>query len=121
MTIYCRWTSITDLPLTAAGEAQVSRSAVKLIGDGMLIDPVKLALVLISPMQRARKTYELMFAPATRRTLLKSKAIVTPELTEWNYGDYEGLTTKEIRELREKQGLNVKNWDHFRDGCEGGE
>lgn len=72
-------------------------------------------------MQRARKTYELMFAPATRQNLLKSKATVSPELSEWNYGDYEGLNTKEIRELREKRGLNGKDWDHFRDGCEGGE
>lgn len=87
----------------------------------MLIDPAGLSLVLISPMQRARTTYELMFAPTTRQNLLKSKAIVTPELTEWNYGDYEGLTTREIRELREKRGLNHEDWDHFRDGCEGGE
>ncbi len=87
----------------------------------MVIDPAKLSLVLISPMQRARQTYELMFTPTTQKTLLTSKAVVTPELTEWNYGDYEGLTTKEIRELREKRGLNFKDWDHFRDGCEGGE
>ena len=72
-------------------------------------------------MQRARKTFELMFTPATRQGLLQDKAIITQELTEWNYGDYEGLTTKEIRVSREKRGLNGKNWDHFRDGCEGGE
>ncbi|KAL9132861.1 MAG: hypothetical protein Q9175_005963 [Cornicularia normoerica] len=83
---------------------------------GMLIDPAKLALILISPMQRARKTYELMFAPTTRQIVLESKAIITPELTEWKYGDYEGLTTKEIRKLRESRGLNGKDWDHFRDG-----
>ena len=78
----------------------------------MLIDPAKLALVLISLMQRARQTYELMFTPAMRQNMLKSKAIVTPESTEWNHGDYEyeGLTTKEIRELREKRGLNGKDW-----------
>ena len=81
-----------------------------------MIDPAKLSLVLISPMQRARKTYELMFASATRQNLLESKAAVAPELTEWNYGDYEGLTTKEIRDLREMRGLNGKDWDHFRDG-----
>ena len=84
--------------------------------EGMLIDPAKLALILISPMQRARKTYELMFAPTTRQIVLESKAIITPELTEWKYGDYEGLTTKEIRKLRESRGLNGKDWDHFRDG-----
>lgn len=72
-------------------------------------------------MKRARQTYELMFTPATQQNMLKSKAKVTPELTEWDYGDYEGLTTREIRELREKRGLNGQDWDHFRDGCEGGE
>ena len=87
----------------------------------MLIDPAKLSRVLVSPLQRARKTYELMFAPATRQNLLESKVIITADLMEWNYGDYEGLTTKEIRALREKRGLNGKDWNHFRDGCEGGE
>ena len=81
-----------------------------------MIDPAKLSLVLISPMQRARKTYELMFTLATRQNLLESKAVVAPELTEWYYGDYEGLTTKEIQDLRETRGLNGKDWDHFRDG-----
>lgn len=62
-----------------------------------------------------------MFAPSIRQTLLKSIAILTPELTEWNYGDCEGLTAKEIRQLSEKRGLNSNDWDHFRDGYEGGE
>ena len=59
----------------------------------MLIDPAKLSLVLIDLMQRARKKYELMFAPSIR-TLLKSIAILTPELREWNYGDCEWLDEK---------------------------
>ena len=45
----------------------------------------------------------------------------TEDLAEWDYGDYKGLVTKEIRALREERGLNGKDWDHFRDGCEGGE
>ena len=87
----------------------------------MLIDPHKLALVLISPKQRARQTYDLMFSHATRQTLLKDKNSFTEQLVEWDYGDYDGMKTSEIRDLREKRGLNGKTWDHFRDGCEGGE
>ena len=87
----------------------------------MLIDPSKLALTFVSPMQRARKTYDLMFEPATRQTLLEGKVRFTKDLVEWDCGDYEGMLTKEIRELREQRGLDGKTWDHFRDGCQGGE
>ena len=107
--------------MTVAGEAQVSKSAHALVGSGMLIDPAKLALVLVSPMQRARKTYELMFDSETRHTLLDGKIHFTENLLEWQYGDYEGLLTKEIRELREQRGLDGKSWSHFKDGCQGGE
>lgn len=84
----------------------------------MLIDPKKLALVLVSPMQRACKTYDLMFMDQTG---LKDKVIFTEDLIEWNYGDYEGLKTDEIRSLREKKRLNGKHWDLCKDGCQGGE
>ena len=60
----------------------------------MLIDPAKLSLVLIGLMQQARKKYELMFAPSIGQTLLKSIAILTPELREWDYGDCEWLDEK---------------------------
>jgi probable phosphoglycerate mutase len=39
---------------------------------------------------------------------------------EWDYGDYEGRVTKEIKEDRKKRGLGDE-WDIWRDGCEGGE
>ena len=43
-------------------------------------------------------------------------------LAEWEYGDYEGLVTKEIRALRKQRGLDGDSeWDIWRDGCEGGE
>lgn len=43
-------------------------------------------------------------------------------LAEWDYGDYEGLVTKEIRALRKERGLDGESaWDIWRDGCEGGE
>lgn len=46
----------------------------------------------------------------------------TENLAEWDYGDYEGLKANEIRQLREKRGLDrERKWDIWRDGCEGGE
>jgi broad specificity phosphatase PhoE len=99
----------------------VSKSARVLVGPALLIDPRKLVRILVSPMQRARKTYELMFAPDVRENLHEGKVEFSADLDEWQYGDYEGMKTKEIRQLRERRGLDGAKWDHFRDGAEGGE
>jgi probable phosphoglycerate mutase len=64
------------------------------------------ALVLVSPLARARETAELAgYGPAAR---------ITPDLAEWDYGDYEGRTTEEIRAER-------PGWTLFTDGVPGGE
>jgi probable phosphoglycerate mutase len=44
---------------------------------------------------------------------------ITEDIREWDYGDYEGITSAEIREMRSKAGLEP--WDIWRDGCPGGE
>ncbi|MFI1911545.1 acid phosphatase [Nocardia sp. NPDC020380] len=79
-----RHTGRTDLPLTATGEVQ-AREAGKIIAGLELRDP----LVISSPRQRAVHTAELAGIPADR---------TDEDLAEWDYGDYEGLTTAQIRE-----------------------
>ena len=97
-TISRRHTGRTDLPLTAEGE-RVAREelAPKLAG-------VHFDLVLSSPLRRALETARLAgFEPE-----------VDERLREMDYGDYEGLTTAEIKQQR-------PSWDLWRDGCPGGE
>ncbi|MFD7156010.1 histidine phosphatase family protein [Kribbella sp. NPDC059898] len=77
-----RHTSVTDLPLTPEGERVAASLKERLAGESF-------DLVLTSPRQRARRTAELAGFP---------DAQVDDDLVEWNYGDYEGITTAEIRE-----------------------
>jgi probable phosphoglycerate mutase len=48
-----------------------------------------------------------------------AKIEVTDAICEWDYGEYEGLTSAEIRQQRLQKGLGP--WDIWRDGCPGGE
>jgi broad specificity phosphatase PhoE len=92
-------TSRTEVPLNAQGEDQARRLGLRLNG-------VTFARILTSPRIRARRTGEL----AGFATL----AQVDPDLSEWDYGDYEGRKTAEITATR-------ANWDLFTEGCPGGE
>lgn len=92
-------TGSTDLPLTAKGEENARRLGARLRGR-------QYAKVFASPLQRARRTCELAGFGAVAQP--------DPELVEWNYGEYEGLTTAQI--LAKRPG-----WQLFRDGCPGGE
>ncbi|TDN90807.1 histidine phosphatase family protein [Microbacterium sp. BK668] len=76
-----RHTGLTDIPLTSRGEALAR-------GAGQLVAGYDFSLVLSSPLQRARRTAELAGLQAQ----------VDPLLVEWDYGGYEGRTTREIRE-----------------------
>ena len=94
-----RHTGVTDLPLTENG-----RREARLLGPSLAA--IEFALVLSSPMQRARSTCELAGLGQTMQ--------VDADLMEWNYGAYEGLTTEEIRRIS-------PGWTIFTDGCPGGE
>jgi broad specificity phosphatase PhoE len=97
-TVAKKHTGRTDVPLTPRGEAQANGLAAQL-GEHSF------ELVLTSPLQRARRTAELAgFADA----------VVDDALVEFDYGDYEGLTSAEIRAQR-------PDWYLWRDGCPGGE
>lgn len=80
-----RHTGRTDVPLTEIGEAQ-ARAAGKLLYDMELRNP----LVLCSPRQRALRTAALAGLPGV---------VVDDDLVEWDYGEYEGLTTPEIQQM----------------------
>lgn len=92
-------TGRTDLPLTAAGE-EAARLLRPRLGD------IPFHAVWTSPSQRAMTTCELAGFGVAH--------FVDPDLQEWDYGDYEGLTTKQI--LADRPG-----WRMFRDGCPRGE
>jgi broad specificity phosphatase PhoE len=98
-TLSGRHTGRTDLPLTEAGREAARRMAPRLAAW-------RFGLVLVSPSRRARETCELCG--------LGARAQVDENLLEWDYGDYEGLTTKEILE-------RSPDWVLWRDGCPGGE
>jgi broad specificity phosphatase PhoE len=94
-----RHTGHTDLPLLPEGEAQARALAPMLAGYDF-------TLVLTSPLLRARETCALAG--------LGDRAVIEPDLVEWDYGSYEGLTTAEIRRDRPE-------WDLFDHGAQGGE
>jgi broad specificity phosphatase PhoE len=94
-----RHTSRTDLPLTESGRKRARQLASALSGQ-------QYALVLCSPLRRTRETCELAG--------YGDVAVIDDDLHEWDYGDYEGLTTPQIRE-------RDPDWVLWRDGCPGGE
>jgi broad specificity phosphatase PhoE len=93
-----RHTGRTDVPLLPEGEVQAR--ALRTVLSGFTF-----ALVLCSPLIRARETAALAGL---------GPAVVEPDLAEWDYGAYEGLTTSRIRQER-------PDWDLFADGVPGGE
>ncbi len=94
-----RHTGTTDVPLTDGGVAEAQAIAPRLARHAF-------ALVLSSPLQRARDTCRLAG--------FGDVATYTDDAVEWDYGDYEGRTTAEIRE-------KVPGWSLWHEGVPGGE
>jgi broad specificity phosphatase PhoE len=94
-----RHTGRTDIPLTETGRREAA-----VLGDALA--GRSFARVLSSPLSRALETCRLAG--------LGDRAELSEDLREWDYGEYEGITTAEIRERR-------PDWYLWRDGCPGGE
>jgi broad specificity phosphatase PhoE len=92
-------TGVSDIPLTDQGRRLAQELRPVLAKEAF-------ALVLVSPLQRARETCTLAG--------LGDTAAVEQDLMEWNYGEYEGLTPLQIKST-------APDWLLFRDGCAGGE
>jgi broad specificity phosphatase PhoE len=92
-------TGRTDIPLTPAGQANA-------VAIGRYLSGRDFALVLTSPMERARETCRLAGYAA--------QAAIDPNLREWDYGDYEGMTTPQIQ-------ATAPQWSLWRDGAPRGE
>ncbi|TLD35987.1 sedoheptulose 1-7-bisphosphatase-like [Venturia nashicola] len=110
-----QYTGKTEIPLTEKGQEQVLATTQIVYGPGKLIDPAHLAKIFVSPRIRASQTFEIL-------TDGEGPKEIVEELSEWSYGLYEGLLTKQIRKARKERGLDKeKEWDIWRDGCEEGE
>lgn len=101
-TVSGRYTGVTDIALTPNGRRQT-------VSLRPLLDCVmsgQTPAVYLSPRDRATETAELAL-PAAR-------AVIEPLISEYDYGDYEGLTPDQISAL-------TPGWDIWRDRCPGGE
>jgi probable phosphoglycerate mutase len=92
-------TGSTDIPLTDKGRRLAKKMR-------PILTRRTFELVLCSPLQRARETCELVG--------FGDRAVIDSDLLEWNYGEYEGMTPRQIQEI-------APGWMIFRDGCPGGE
>lgn len=129
-----RHTGVSDIPLTANGERRIRATGRALVGPDRLIVPRNLAHVYVSPRTRAQRTVELLNLGCAEPlpwsgkhpedhdevgARSEARIEVTENVREWDYGDYEGITSATIREERQKRG--EAEWDIWRDGCPGGE
>ncbi|KAI7159876.1 phosphoglycerate mutase-like protein [Hortaea werneckii] len=141
-----RHTGTSDIPLTVNGEKRIRATGKALVGADRLIVPKNLAHIYVSPRKRAQRTLELLglgckepipwhqhgdiaapnaggdtvgVAEEEQTAGTAAKIEITEAVREWDYGDYEGVTSQEIRERREEKGQG--EWDIWRDGCPGGE
>ncbi|PSR84460.1 phosphoglycerate mutase family protein [Coniella lustricola] len=139
-------TGVTDIPLTENGEKRVRATGRALVGNDRLIVPKRLTHVYVSPRKRAQRTFELLnlgfedgALPWKAHGLVeeaqpqatqgdnssserhcRAPIQITEDIREWDYGEYEGITSAEIRKRRKEAGLS-EQWDIWTDGCPGGE
>ncbi|KAI9811393.1 MAG: hypothetical protein M1826_003183 [Phylliscum demangeonii] len=128
-----RHTGTTELPLTANGERRILATGKALVGNDRLIVPSKLAHIYVSPRKRAQRTLELLQLGCKDKLPWQNErghgdddvrtgaaVQITDDIREWDYGEYEGLTSPQIRDRRLKE-TGSAGWDIWTDGCPGGE
>ncbi|KFG84312.1 putative phosphoglycerate mutase [Metarhizium anisopliae] len=94
-----KFTGTTDIELTPVGRQQIRSAATMLVGAGKFLDTCRISHIFLGWMVE-----------------------FTESIAEWDYGEYEGRTAGEIKELRKEKGLDQeREWSIWRDGCEGGE
>ncbi|KAI9804913.1 MAG: hypothetical protein M1833_006216 [Piccolia ochrophora] len=129
-----RHTGTTELPLTGNGERRIRATGRAMVGEDRLIVPSKLAHIYVSPRKRAQRTLELLQLGCRERfpwqqegerddeqVRTEAKTEITAGVREWDYGDYEGLKSPQIRQQRREQTGGDGHWDIWTDGCPGGE
>ena len=99
-----RHTGRTDLPLTSEGIAEAVGALPGV--RRMLVEDFDAAMVFSSPRQRARTTADTIFVGRS--------VTIDDDLAEFDYGDFEGLTSSEIKAIQ-------PTWDLWSDGCPQGE
>lgn len=144
-----RHTGTSDIPLTPAGEKRILATGRALVGPDRLIVRSNIAAVYVSPRSRAIRTLGMLLeaggigdieVPGFERARKEQGKVddgeeggkvevgeegegmvakVTEDIVEWDYGEYEGITSKEIKKMRAEKGEKV--WDIWSDGCPGGE
>lgn len=87
----------------------MQEAAKALVGEDRLVTCSTITQIFCSPRQRAQQTLKILNLPSS------VPVQITPALAEWDYGDYEGITTQEINDRRGGK------WDIWKDGCPGGE
>ncbi|GJJ75766.1 hypothetical protein EMPS_08124 [Entomortierella parvispora] len=121
-----RHTGLTDVPLLPSGLEQAALLSSRIFENPYqdMVHINNITLVLVSPLKRAQQTYEQLRDGGLNKTstshghplscFVQTQARTTSLLTEWDYGDYEGVTTKEILKTR-------PNWSLFGDNAPNGE
>lgn len=124
--------------MTALGERQVKSTGSLFVGPGKLLDPSQVKKVFLSPRKRALRAFELLFGNQTEaegreESLVAgvddlifggglSSILVTEQIREWDYGEYEGIRPNDVKIMRKQMGLDKDTeWWVWRDGCPGGE
>jgi probable phosphoglycerate mutase len=87
----------------------MQEAAKALVGEDRLLTTSTITQIFVSPRKRAQQTLRILNLPSS------VPVSTTPLLAEWDYGDYEGISTEEIKQRR------GGSWDIWKDGCPGGE